>query len=261
MAKSTSVVSDSDGNPRDASELLNDKAGEEERENGVGEDEDEEEYEIEEILNHERNKFEGRMGYFCKWKGYGPESNSWVDEEDAGNATELIEAYWKKKKTGRKSADHSTKKGRASAVADSPEPLSAPKKRGRKSAVAKDEEEEDNQAVKRQKTKKTTRKKIETPEPEDIVMEDSEEQIADGKYMTKFMSLSSWEEIVGTIDTVERPSEKGPLMVYFRLKKEEGGNRVRLPSMVCREKFPQALLDFYESNLKWKETEVDDDGL
>jgi hypothetical protein len=54
-------------------------------------------------------------------------------------------------------------------------------------------------------------------EPEDIIMEDPEEQIVGAKYMEKFMSLDTWENIVEKIDTVEKVSENGPLLVYFRL--------------------------------------------
>lgn len=71
------------------------------------EEEEEEEYEIEKILDAKKGQFsgvspfilcspvirdqsmcplatKGRMGYFVKWKGYGEEHNSWVDEHDAG---------------------------------------------------------------------------------------------------------------------------------------------------------------------------------
>jgi hypothetical protein len=73
---------------------------------------DEEEYEIEGILDAKKGAFpqvmwslsrffachtvlgascylhilQGRTGYFVKWKGYGEEENSWVDEKDAGCA-------------------------------------------------------------------------------------------------------------------------------------------------------------------------------
>lgn len=49
------------------------------------------EYEIEEVLDAKRRgiltwfRVEwGRMGYYVRWKGYGKNENSWVDEIDAG---------------------------------------------------------------------------------------------------------------------------------------------------------------------------------
>ncbi|KAK7466306.1 hypothetical protein VKT23_005033 [Stygiomarasmius scandens] len=261
MARSASIVSDSDEKARDASET-NDKVTDDDHENGVEGDEDDEEYEIEEILKHRRNMFEdGRIGYFCRWKGYGPDQNSWVDEKDAGNATELIDAYWAKqnaKKKPRKSTDAKT---RQSTAAESPDPAPAPKKRGRKSAAKSEdvEPEEEEQTSKRQRTKTASRTKTQSTEPEDVVMEELEDQISGPEYMKKhFPNRKSWEDIVDTIDTVERSPTDGSLLVYFRLNAKNGGTRVRLESPICREKFPQALITFYESNLKWKETEVDD---
>jgi Chromo (CHRromatin Organisation MOdifier) domain len=36
------------------------------------------------LVTHIERLIQGRMGYFVKWKGYGKEENSWVDEKDAG---------------------------------------------------------------------------------------------------------------------------------------------------------------------------------
>ncbi len=60
----------------------------------------EEHYEIEKVLNSRQRKIRGRQGepprtttdYFVKWKGYGPESNSWVREDDM-DADKLIEEF------------------------------------------------------------------------------------------------------------------------------------------------------------------------
>ncbi len=62
--------------------------------------EGEEHYEVEKVLNSRQRNVRGRQGelsrrvtdYFVKWKGYGPESNSWVREDDM-NTDELIEEF------------------------------------------------------------------------------------------------------------------------------------------------------------------------
>ncbi len=59
-----------------------------------------EHYEVEKVLNSRQQNIRGRQGeplrrvtdYFIKWKGYGPESNSWVREEDM-DTDELIEEF------------------------------------------------------------------------------------------------------------------------------------------------------------------------
>ncbi len=59
-----------------------------------------EHYEVEKVLNSRCRKFRGKAGepwqrvtdYFVKWKGYRPESNSWV-WEDSMDTNELIEDF------------------------------------------------------------------------------------------------------------------------------------------------------------------------
>ncbi len=59
-----------------------------------------EHYKVEKVLNSRLRKVQGKQGepprrvtdYFVKWKGYGPESNSWV-WEDHMDVDELIEEF------------------------------------------------------------------------------------------------------------------------------------------------------------------------
>ncbi len=62
---------------------------------------DEEEFEIEEVLDSQPRTLRGwkgkkprkAMDYFVKWKGWTREHNSWVHNEEMGNAQEAIEEY------------------------------------------------------------------------------------------------------------------------------------------------------------------------
>jgi chromobox protein 5 len=201
--------------------------------NGANEgSEEESEYEIEAILDAKRGMFpNGRIGYFVKWKGYTAEDNSWVDEADAGNADELIKAFWSKQKSS---------KG----------------KRGRKSTVALDEESDPGSAsTGRKKGKKSQPTGSEEVEMMDARMskKDEDEEVIVGD-MTKHASLPSWEELIKTIDTIEK-DESGHIMVYFTLK---SGERIREAAAMCKKRCPHKLIEFYETHLKWREAEVED---
>ncbi|KAI6149173.1 hypothetical protein BKA82DRAFT_3976949 [Pisolithus tinctorius] len=214
-------------------------------EDGAEEGEGEEEYEIEAILDAKKGQFPGgRMGYLVKWKNYGEEHNSWVDEDDAGNALELIQDFWARRRRNKpgprksepiksKPRNVAAKPSRKSLVQDSsPEAEGASKKRA--------DDEEPRAKKKARKSEGTSRKAAEKPESVE------EEPIGN---MKKHMQVSSWEHLVESVDTVERNSD-GDLFVYFTLY--ASNFLVRENSRVCAEKFPQKLIKFYESNLRWK---------
>ncbi|KAJ7881175.1 hypothetical protein B0H13DRAFT_2540912 [Mycena leptocephala] len=197
-----------------------------------GED-DEEEYEIEAILDAGRGRFpKNKLGYLVKWKGYGPDQNSWVMEDDAGNAAKLIKAYWKNKKSA-EPASTASKRSRMSIVddaSDAGESASVAKKRGRKSP--KDHRKE--------KCHFCRAYRIRGAPPE-------EETIGN---MAEHMHAPTWDQLIKNIDTVERVDDT--LYVYFTL---HGGERIREDSLICADKFPKMLIKFYESNLRWKEAD------
>ncbi|KAI0924886.1 hypothetical protein AcV7_009595 [Taiwanofungus camphoratus] len=232
-------------------EPTEDEDGEEEEENGEGSEPGSEEYEIEAILDAKLGTFpEGRIGYLVKWKGYGDDQNSWVDEQDAGNAAVLIEEYWRKnkkeKKGGRKSIGPGPKpsvtKGRKSSTArgessEVEEPR--PKKRGRlpkvKSPSEEQEDEDNNEDEAREKKKprkSVTQKAKASPEP----MDEDEGEEESFKSMKPWMSSATWEHVVDTIDTVERTLD-GRLIVYFTLKGGKG--RGREDTKICKDKMPK----------------------
>ncbi|KAK2465696.1 hypothetical protein APHAL10511_002240 [Amanita phalloides] len=217
----------------------------------------ESEYEIEAIKAAKRGMFpSGRMGYLVKWKGYGEEDNSWVDELDAGNADELIKEFWKKK--GSRKAEAKGKRGRKSSApadeeSDTEATSAAPKKRGRKSQprVSSAESEEAGRMLKKAR-KDSPLKDLEN----DVTIQDQDEdeEIVIGD-MSKYESYPSWEEVIDTIDTIEKDTTTGNFLVYFTLK---SGERVREPSEVCKKRCPQKLISFYERHLMWRQAEVED---
>ncbi|CUA70761.1 Transposon Tf2-11 polyprotein [Rhizoctonia solani] len=56
--------------------------------------EGEEEYEVEAIVDHKREK--GTWWYRVKWKGYGPESNTWEPRDHLTHAKEILKKYHSK---------------------------------------------------------------------------------------------------------------------------------------------------------------------
>jgi len=72
--------------------------------------------------------------------------------------------------------------------------------------------------------------------------------------MASYMNVADWSHLVNRIDTVEQ--KDGELLVYFTLT--DTNERVVEKSEVCRKKFPQKMLDFYEKNLRWRESNSDD---
>ncbi|KAH8104059.1 hypothetical protein BXZ70DRAFT_1052386 [Cristinia sonorae] len=254
---------------------------EEHQENGdAEEEEDEEEYEIEAILEAKHGAFAGgKLGYLVKWKGYGDEHNSWVCEDDAGGAHDLIEEYWKKQK---KTQARKSVGGRKSVTKEPSPEVPAPSvlKRGRAStakAISVSDDEDDiaerqkkktkaesaSASVKKKATPKSTvikptvqKKRQKEPSPEAESEEDEEFQD-----MRRWKNAQTWEHLIERVDTVER-TEEGNLFVYFTLNRKAGGNstRCREDSKLCREKFPQKLLEFYESNLRWRKLDDDDEN-
>ncbi|KAH6916265.1 hypothetical protein BKA70DRAFT_1368469 [Coprinopsis sp. MPI-PUGE-AT-0042] len=257
------------------------------------EDENEEEYEIEEILDAKRGHFaNGRIGYFVKWKGYGSDENSWVDENDAGNAQALIDAYWNKNqhkkrfpetkpaaKKGRQSnASASAARGSASAARGSAS--AAGKKRGRPSGAAKDDSDPESEdegmsvdhpredspptAKRARKGASTTYKSAKSSKaaaPRSTVSDSASpapsakpKESGVPRMDQTYQQHASWEKFVKVVDTVELV--EGTLMVYFTLT---NGTHAGEPSKVCNKRFPQKahpqMLKFYESNLHWRATE------
>ncbi|KAJ7233029.1 hypothetical protein C8J57DRAFT_1578139 [Mycena rebaudengoi] len=205
-------------------------------------DEDEEEYEIEAILEAKKGRFpEGKLGYLVKWKGYSNEHNSWVVEEDAANAKELIDKYWaaEKKASPKKSAEPS-KRPRKSVGADNASDGGSAG--GSPRARTNDKDDEERPA---KKPRKSSQKKAATSSPEPM---QEDEEIGN---MSEHMNAPAWDHLIKNIDTVERSDNK--LFVYFTLK--ENNERIREESGVCAEKFPKMLIHFYEQNLRWKEAD------
>lgn len=223
--------------------------------NSVASGEEEEEYEIESIVDHQEKKFGKQLGFLVKWKGYGEEDNSWVSEEDAQNAKDIIVEYWRQvnAKKAKSAASTSVKRGRKS----EPRPASeAPKKRGRQSKAASsdppDAEEEPPVPKKQRKSKATS---ASAPVTSMDVDEDETESINEPvvKAMeSKYHKMDSWEHLIQEIETVEKdPEGQDHLWIYVVLK---DGKRVRETSTIAKQKFPNALIAYYESNLRWRST-------
>ena len=54
------------------------------------------EYEVESILLHREVK-PGKMEYYVKWIGYGPEHCTWEPERNMKNSPAILDLYWKQR--------------------------------------------------------------------------------------------------------------------------------------------------------------------
>ncbi|THH10348.1 hypothetical protein EW145_g1389 [Phellinidium pouzarii] len=250
-------------------------------ESGDG-DEDEEEYEIEAIIDARRGKFRsGEYGYLVKWKGYGPEHNSWVSEADAGNAKELIDEFFRKKtifssrpvKSRGKISKTPKEKGKTSSPAANASASVAKRARGKsqgKTSVSDDDTSEDDLPKTKKarvgtsangSTKRGSLAALDKTDDEDISMgTNGVEGSGDARPYTtmkelRLSSIKNWEDYVKHVKTVERLEEG--LMIYFETVDDK---YVREPSTVCAKRFPQKLIEFYESHLRWKLADDDVDS-
>lgn len=101
----------------------------------------------------------------------------------------------------------SVKRARKSSAADESDDVSATKKRGRKSTIKVDSGEDEEEPVRNRKTRKA-----EKPSKGQKISEEPQPRLYD---MAKYMDRESWEDLVDTVDTVER-TEEG-LFIYFTL--------------------------------------------
>jgi len=72
--------------------------------------------------------------------------------------------------------------------------------------------------------------------------------------MSKYESWPTWEDLIETIDTVEKDMS-GDMTLYFTLK---SGERIREKADICKKRCPQKLIAFFEKHLRWREAEVEE---
>ncbi|EKM50512.1 uncharacterized protein PHACADRAFT_263842 [Phanerochaete carnosa HHB-10118-sp] len=240
---------------------------EEEGQNG---EQEEEEYEIEKILDAKPGTFEGgKLGYLVKWKGYEETHNSWVSEADAINCQDLIQDFWNKR--GKKTEKPSPKKPATASVTsgtksssttasrkratpeDEPNTISAPPKRRGRPPKQKPVSESEDDAPAAKAPAKRGRPSMQVAATQKVKDPDAMDEDEDQAYfnMGIYKDMSSWESLIDHVDTVERMDD-GKLIVYFKLTKKHGNKLCREESRLCRQKFPNLLLDFYEHNLRWR---------
>jgi chromobox protein 1 len=120
-----------------------------------------------------------------------------------------VAEFWRKnpKKKPRKSVEpKASKRGRKSLGAEDESDVgSAAKKRGRKPMADVESEEEDELIPRNKRTRKGEKAGKQRKTDDDVVLGD----------MSKYMDKDNWEDIVDTVDTVEKGDDG--LQVFFTL--------------------------------------------
>ncbi|KAA1082864.1 hypothetical protein PGT21_017007 [Puccinia graminis f. sp. tritici] len=253
-----------------------------EKDDGEGDDDDddeEEEYEVETIKKH--RKIGSKIEYLVGWKGYPSSDDSWEPVEHLVGAVEILKRY---------QATHNlqpiSKGGRVSDVsAKSASKRSA--KADDQSDDSDDDEEEDQQKNRKRKRlsqgkikstiaplrkngtggpTKADRDSVKNRKPVRSETEESEsESVSDEHWHERHKKLSSWEDLIRSVRTIEKPSVEDS----EGSEKEQGktddtinvcllwktGRVSWISNKIARDKLPQKMLDFYEAHLQFTTTE------
>jgi len=86
--------------------------------------------------------------------------------------------------------------------------------------------------------------------------DEDEDRSHNPELMLRYMDEPSWEHLIKTIETVEGTADN-KLLVYFFTK---DGKKGITETKVLRQRAPQMLIDFYESNLRWKPKDADENA-
>lgn len=152
-----------------------------------------------------------------------PYTISWLDNlaPYSGGAQELISEYWRQNK--KKSQAKVPRKSLPSMTAEpSPEAsASVTKKRGRSKAkkeVSDDEGASDGERVSAAKRARKSNGASKSTKRSASTAAMDVDEVPDGEIgdMLKYKHLESWEDLINSVDTVER-NDNGELLVYFTL--------------------------------------------
>ncbi|CAG0887160.1 unnamed protein product [Cyprideis torosa] len=182
----------------------------------------EEEYEVEKIMD---KKIEGgKIHYFIKWKGYGPDDNTWEPAENL-ECPELINEF-ERKETERKSKAKKDKDKKREHGRDSTPSTSSAAVNGSAAGATGSRKEKSS-------GHHTSSKKDEDPAPKKKKKDEG----------TGFDKGYEADKIIGATDT------SGELMFLIKWKQSEEADLV--PAKVANLKCPQVVIKFYEDRLTW----------
>ncbi|TEB29133.1 hypothetical protein FA13DRAFT_691820 [Coprinellus micaceus] len=162
---------------------------------------------------------------------------------------DLVAEFWKTHPKKGQQLSSAKKKGRQSSAAESVS--AAGTKRGRKS-IAKEESDDDvDETPSTTRASKKAKRGANNAKSASAARSVSPEIGTNLQTMPdNYSHLEVWDPVVKVVDTVERDGED--LYVYFTL---HDGRQVKEANATARLRLPQKLLDFYESNLRWRAAE------
>ncbi|QSL67026.1 hypothetical protein MERGE_001413 [Pneumocystis wakefieldiae] len=173
-------------------------------------------YAVEKILGHRLNMKRTGWEYLIKWKGYDKdEDNTWEDEKSCEGCKDLINQYWE-------------------SIGGRLVPSEKPTARKRKSSQLRKNENNESDIKHRASTSRS--KEISTS---DLSSENWKPP----------MHLSSWEDEIESVDTIERDAS-GKLLVYVNWVH---GKKSVHDSLLIYQKCPLKMLHFYENHLVFRD--------